>query len=87
MGEEIVQLVKYMPVKIRLQRVGKKDQPLFRLVVCDQHAKANGKTLAILGSVNLSTKPKEIKYDKKELEKWERKGVKASETVVKLLSL
>lgn len=76
-----------MPVKIRLQRVGKKDQALFRLIVCDQHAKANGKMLAILGSVNLKSKPKQIKYDKKELEKWVSQGAVTSETVHKLLSL
>lgn len=76
-----------MPVKIRLQRVGKKDQPLYRLVVADQHAKGNGKTIATLGSVNLKAKPQSVKIDKKELDRWIKNGAKPSETVRTLLSL
>lgn len=76
-----------MPVKIRLQRVGKKDQPLYRLVVADQHAKGNGKTIATLGSVNLKMKPPAAKFDKKELDRWIGLGAKPSETVRKLFSL
>lgn len=76
-----------MPVKIRLQRIGKRDQPLYRMIVTDQHAKANGRSLAILGSVDLKSKPQKVKYDKKELNRWMGQGAQPSETVRKLLSL
>lgn len=76
-----------MPVKIRLQRIGKRDQPLFRLVVANQKAKADGKVLAILGSVNFDTKPQSVKYDKKGLDRWLTNGAQVSDTVRKLLSL
>lgn len=76
-----------MPVKIRLQRVGKIDKALYRLVAADQHAKANGKTIAVLGSVDLSVKPTAVKYDKKELERFLGHGAQVSASVRKLLSL
>lgn len=76
-----------MPVKIRLQRVGKRDQALYRLIVADQHAKANGKFLAVLGSVNLSVKPQAVKYDKKEVDRWISQGAQVSAIVRKILSL
>lgn len=76
-----------MPVRIRLQRVGKRDNRLFRLVVCDQHGKANGKTLAILGSVNLKAKLESLKYDKAEFDRWKNQGAQPSDSVRKLISL
>ncbi|MBI3379227.1 30S ribosomal protein S16 [Candidatus Gottesmanbacteria bacterium] len=76
-----------MPVKIRLQRTGKKDQALYRLIVTDQKSKSNGKSIAILGNANLKVKPQAVKYDKKELEKWLSQGAQLSDSVRKLLSL
>lgn len=76
-----------MPVKIRLQRKGKTDQALYRLVVADQHAKGNGKVVAVLGIANLKTKPQNVKYDKKALDRWIENGAILSQTVRKLLSL
>ena len=76
-----------MPVKIRLQRVGKKDQALYRMVAADQHQKANGRNLEIIGSANLKSKPQKVSYDKIKLDKWLKLGGKLSESVRKLLSL
>lgn len=38
-----------MTVKIRLQMVGRKNRPCFRLVACDEHVKRDGKVLEVLG--------------------------------------
>ncbi len=76
-----------MPVKIRLQRKGKRDQPLYRLVVAQQKSKANGRVMEILGSVNKDVKPPAIKYDKQKFDRWVSGGAQISETVRKLLSL
>lgn len=74
-----------MPVKIRLQRKGKIDQDLYRLVVSDEGAKANGKTIAYLGSVNIKNKPPIINFNKEELTKWIKNGAQISSAVRKLI--
>lgn len=76
-----------MSVKIRLQRVGKRDQALYRIVVMEKRSKMSGKTLAILGSANLDIKPKSVKLDKKELDLWVTKGAQLNNSVRKLLAL
>lgn len=76
-----------MPVKIRLQRIGKKDQPFYRLVVANQKSKADGKTIAILGSVDEEIKPAKVKFDREKLDWWISRGAQMSKSVRKLLSL
>ena len=46
-----------MPVKIRLQRHGKKGKPYFHIVAADSRAKRDGKYLEKLGSYNPNTNP------------------------------
>lgn len=76
-----------MPVKIRLQRIGKRDQAFYRLVVADQKSKADGKTIAILGSVDGEIKPAKVKFDREKLDWWLSHGAQMSKSVRKLLSL
>lgn len=76
-----------MSVKIRLQRVGKIDQALYRIVVMEKRSKMGGKTLAILGSANLDIKPKSVKLDKKLLDIWVSKGAELNNSVRKLIEL
>lgn len=68
---------------IRLRRVGKKRQPIFRLVVADNHAPIYGKYLAMLGTYNPKTKALTLK--KEEILSWLNKGAKPSNTASKLL--
>ena len=75
-----------MPVKIRLQRKGKTDQPMYRIVASDQRFKANGKVLEVIGTVNPNIKPQGIKYDKAKLDLWISKGAQISNTVRKMIS-
>lgn len=76
-----------MSVKIRLQRRGKRDQELFRIVVMEKGAKMGGKTLAILGTVNPHTKPQTVKLDLNKFKEWTSKGAQVNESVNKLISL
>jgi len=46
-----------MPVKIRLQRRGKKGKPFFWIVAADARAKRDGKFLEKLGIYNPTTNP------------------------------
>lgn len=76
-----------MSLSIRLQRVGKKDQPLFRIVVDEKRSKLTGAVCDNIGFYNPKAKPVIIKYDKKALQQWIAKGAQPSETVRKILSL
>lgn len=71
-----------MAVKIRLQRVGKKNQPLYRIIAIDENKKLKGKPLEVLGSYNPIKK--ELKLDSKKYEEWLKRGSIASDTVKSL---
>lgn len=75
-----------MSVTIRLQRVGKKDQELFRVVALDTRSKRDTKTLANLGTANFSVKPHTINVNMQDLNNWVKKGAMVSDSVRKLIS-
>ena len=52
-----------MPVKIRLQRHGKKGKPFYWIVAADSRSKRDGKYLEKLGSYNPNTNPATIDLD------------------------
>jgi len=70
-------------LSIRLHKVGKKNQPYYRLVVCEKKTSAQGKYLELLGSYN--PRSKEIKLQKERILHWLKNGAKASATVNNLL--
>lgn len=69
---------------MRLQRVGRKNDPSFRIVVCDKRTgpKSN-KNIAILGSYNPKMNTVQLKAD--EAKAWLQKGVQPSDTVHNIL--
>jgi len=66
-------------IKIRLSRVGRKNQPLFRIVVTPHTAPAKSGFIQIIGTYNPTTKKVEV--DKKAVEEWIAKGAQLSDTV------
>lgn len=67
-------------LKIRLQRVGKKNDPYFRLVVTPHTHKAQtGKATEILGSFNVQSG--EHKIEKERIKYWLSVGAQMSPTV------
>jgi small subunit ribosomal protein S16 len=71
-------------LKIRLQRVGKKHQPFYRLVLIDsRRAASSGSFLDILGSYDVLKK--RVQADEEKIKNWMNKGVKISDTVYNLL--
>ena len=69
---------------IRFFRIGKKNQPSFRIVVCDKrNAPRGGRFLEIVGFYNPRTK--ETIVEKEKIIAWISKGAKASATVHNLL--
>ncbi|WP_224485004.1 30S ribosomal protein S16 [Robertkochia aurantiaca] len=75
-----------MPVKIRLQRHGKKGKPFFWIVAADARAKRDGKFLEKLGIYNPTVNPAQIELDVDSSVKWLQNGAQPTETARRLLS-
>lgn len=69
---------------IRLQRVGKKNQAVFRIVLAEKHRAVKKNALEVLGFYNPRTKAFGIK-DQERLNYWVQKHVEISPTVQNLL--
>lgn len=69
---------------IRLQRVGKKKQPVFRIVLAEKHRAASKLAQEILGHYNPQTKEFAIR-DEGRLKYWIEQRVEISPTVHNLL--
>ena len=70
---------------IRLQRIGKKKQPTYRLVVSDKQKDLYGTQLEILGHYNPIAQPKVIEFKADRIKYWLSVGAQASATVHNLL--
>lgn len=71
-------------LNIRFLRIGKKNQPFFRIVVTDKRNPPKaGRFLEILGFFNPLTKERKLKAER--ITYWLSKGAKPSETVHNLL--
>jgi small subunit ribosomal protein S16 len=66
-------------LKIRLSRVGKKNNAQFRITVADVRRAPSGKFIEILGHYNPHTKEKVFK--KERIEYWISKGAQPSDTI------
>lgn len=67
-------------LKIRLQRVGRKNIPTFRVVLTDsKNSTKSGKFLEVLGNYDPINNVKEIKTDR--IKYWMSQGAKPSETL------
>ncbi len=72
-------------VRIRLRRVGKRRQPVYRVVVADSHSPRDGRFIEIIGQYQPLTNPSQITIDADKALDWLRKGAKPSESVTALL--
>ncbi len=68
---------------IRFQRVGRTNDPAFRIVVTEKRSKPKSGELEILGSYHPKTKATVLKNER--ILYWLSKGAKASDTVHNLL--
>lgn len=75
-----------MPVKIRLQRHGKKGKPFFWIVAADSRAKRDGKYLEKLGTYNPNTNPATIDLNVDGAVKWLQNGAQPTDTARAILS-
>ena len=75
-----------MPVKIRLQRHGKKGKPFYWIVAADARAKRDGKYLEKLGTYNPNTNPAQINLDFDGSVQWLQNGAQPTDTARAILS-
>ena len=75
-----------MPVRIRLQRHGKKGKPIYWIVAADSRAKRDGRYLEKLGIYNPNTLPATVELNLDRAIDWLQKGAQPSDTARNLLS-
>lgn len=75
-----------MPVKIRLQRHGKKGKPFYWVVAADARAKRDGRYLEKIGTYNPNTNPATVEIDVESAVKWLENGAQPTDTARTLLS-
>ena len=75
-----------MPVKIRLQRHGKKGKPFYWIVAADARSKRDGKYLEKLGIYNPNTNPATIEVNVDNSVQWLNNGAQPTDTARAILS-
>ena len=75
-----------MPLKLRLQRHGKKGKPFYWLVAADSRAKRDGRYLEKIGTYNPNTNPATVIIDIDRAVEWLEKGAQPTDTARTLLS-
>jgi small subunit ribosomal protein S16 len=74
-----------MPVKIRLQRKGRKQRPFYHIVVADARSPRDGRFIERLGTYNPMTKPATIDIDRQRAYEWLTQGAQPTDTVRAIL--
>ena len=76
-----------MAVKIRLTRMGKKKNPLYRIVVADSRNARDGKVIDEIGTYDPNTDPSTFKIDEEKAKKWLNNGAQPTDVVGKLFKV
>jgi small subunit ribosomal protein S16 len=71
-------------VRIRLRRVGLKNQPSYRVVVADIESPRDGRFLEIVGNYNPRTEPFTFEVKEDRIYHWLSNGAQPSESVTQL---
>jgi small subunit ribosomal protein S16 len=72
-------------VRIRLRRVGSKQNPIWRIVVSDRRSPRDGRTIETIGQYNPQTDPSLIVIDEERARHWLSHGARPTRTVATLL--
>lgn len=76
-----------MAVKMRLMRMGKKKQPVYRVVVIDGRSPRDGRYIEQIGRYDPRQEPSLVEIDNERATDWLSKGAQPTETVEKLLNI
>ncbi len=75
-----------MAVKIRLRRMGKKKQPMYKIVVADARSPRDGKFIEAVGFYNPLVDPHLIQLNEEKINLWLNRGAIPTLTVKSILS-
>ncbi len=75
-----------MAVKLRLRRIGKKKQPIYKVVAADSRSPRDGKFLEAIGLYNPLTDPSTVEIKEDRAMYWLNVGAQPTDTVKSLLS-
>ena len=73
-----------MAVKMRLKRMGKKRNPIYRIVVADSRAPRDGRFIEEIGTYDPNQEPSAFKVDEEAAKKWLNNGAQPTEVVGKI---
>lgn len=73
-------------VKIRLNRMGAKRQPFYRIVVADSRSPRDGRFIEIVGNYDPTKNPAIVNVDEEKVMAWIKNGAQPTDTVRSLLS-
>ncbi len=74
-----------MSVKIRMKRVGSKNQPIYRVVVADSRSPRDGKCIEEIGTYHPQQKTNNYKLNFERVEYWLKQGAQPSDTVASFI--
>lgn len=74
-----------MSVRIRLQRHGRKQAPIYHIVIADARAPRDGNFIERIGTYNPMTKPATIEVDRMKAFEWIQNGAQPTDTVRAIL--
>jgi len=74
-----------LAVKLRLRRMGKKKQPIYKMVAADSRSPRDGKFLEAVGFYNPLTKPHTLELKEDRIMYWLNVGAQPTHTVKSLL--
>jgi len=74
-----------LSVKLRLRRMGKKKQPVYKVVAADSRSPRDGRFLEAVGVYNPLTKPHTVDLKEERVFYWLDKGAQPTDTVKSLL--
>ena len=75
----------FMPVKIRMKRVGTKNTPAFRIVVADGRSPRDGKFIEEIGTYQPRKKGENFALNLERAKYWLSKGAQPSDTVASFI--
>ncbi|MGB4984334.1 MAG: 30S ribosomal protein S16 [Erysipelotrichaceae bacterium] len=75
-----------MAVKIRLKRMGSKQNPFYRIVAADSRSPRDGRFIETLGYYNPTVSPADVKVNEELVMKWLNNGAQPTDTVKDILS-
>lgn len=73
-------------VSMRLKRMGQKERPYYRIIVCDSRLSRKAAVIEELGTYHPIEKTNQVSLKEDRIKEWLKKGAKPSPTVKSILN-